>query len=105
MTDSLVTGARKIRYTHILYAMTMGTNINATTVITDSVKWLEDELVMVILYLGSRLDGIRFGKSPVTPVKTTDKMAPQDDRKALNMAPFVENNFMPKRRSAIVNKL
>jgi hypothetical protein len=45
----------------------MGINIITTVSMIFNVRGLEDALKAVKLYIGSRLDGNRFGKSPITP--------------------------------------
>ena len=62
-----------------------------------SVYVLEEELKIVRLYAASRLDGIRFGKSPITPVNTTITMVTQDEANAINGLPFARKILIPSR--------
>ena len=68
---------------------------------------LDEELKIVRLYRGSMLDGIRLGKSPITPVKVTESIVTHDDTKAVSNAPLAANILMPKSartaRSGITN--
>ena len=64
-----------------------------------SVYGLEEELKMVRLYLGSMLEGIRFGKSPITPVNVTVSIVRHDAAKALRYAFPREKTLMQRSAS------
>ena len=83
--------------------MIRGIKIVTTTSIIFNVKGLEEALYAVRLYLGFRLEGNRFGKSPITPKNVVPTMVSAEANQALKNVFLTRKNLTLKSARTVIS--
>jgi hypothetical protein len=83
--------------------MTTGMKIITTISIIFNVKGLEEALYALRLYLGFRLEGNRFGKSPITPKNVAPTIVSAEANQALKKVFLKRNNLMLKSARTVIS--